>query len=53
MFGNLGEVNEDEIYTKYRLITLKSLKRLGLEILQSTYAIEKTDVFRYIESNRE
>ena len=34
---------EDELYVKYRLMSFKTLKKIGLQILQNTYSPEKTD----------
>lgn len=35
--------SEDELYVKYRLMAFKTLKKIGLQILQNTYSPEKTD----------
>ena len=32
---------EDELYVKYRLMSFKTLKKIGLQILQNTYSPEK------------
>lgn len=42
IFG-LGKSSEDELYMKYRLMAFKTLKKIGLPILQNTYSPEKTD----------
>ena len=36
-------ITEDELYKKYRLAAFKTLKKIGLQILQNTYSPEKTD----------
>lgn len=42
MFGS-QLITEDELYKKYRLAAFKTLKKVGLQILQNTYSPEKTD----------
>ena len=42
VFGN-NTNSEDELYIKYRLMAFKTLKKIGLQILQNTYSPEKTD----------
>lgn len=44
LFLQLATVTEDEIYSVYRLMCLKTLKGVSLELLQNSYAVEKTDV---------
>lgn len=43
MFGNLSTVDEDELYIKYRLITIKTMQKLALDFLQNSYSNEKND----------
>lgn len=42
VFGS-SKITEDELYLKYRLLAFKTLKKIGLPILQNTYSPEKTD----------
>lgn len=43
MFGNINSVDEDDLYAKNRIITLKTLKAVGLEILQNCYQTDKQE----------
>lgn len=43
MFENIDTKKEEEIYSKYRLFILKSIKNIALDLLQNTYAPEKVD----------
>lgn len=43
MFEDISTQDEDEIYSKYRIYILKTLKYIALDLLQNTYAPEKSD----------
>ena len=43
IFSQLSSVTEDYISTKYRLMCIKTLKNVALELLKNTYAVEKTE----------
>ncbi|CAK55597.1 unnamed protein product (macronuclear) [Paramecium tetraurelia] len=43
IFSQLSSVTEDFIQTIYRLMCIKTLKNVALELLQNSYAVEKTE----------
>ncbi|KRX02740.1 Armadillo-type fold [Pseudocohnilembus persalinus] len=43
MFANAQTTETDEIYQKYRLYILKTIKNISLDLLQNTYAPERSD----------
>lgn len=51
MFANAQTTDEDDIYEKYRLYILKTIKRIALDLLQNTYAPEKAE--RIVSRTRE
>lgn len=43
MFENLEDTSEASIINRYRFFCFKTLKNIGLSILQNTYSPERTD----------
>jgi hypothetical protein len=43
MFGNSQTTDEEDIIKKYKLYALKTLQKVGLELLQNSYSSDKND----------